>query len=301
MGSGRQGVGRQARLTDMHRGYASLRAGQVHYVEAGAGAPLLLLHSAPRSSRAFQRLQPRLAPRFRTIAADLPGFGQSDPLGGEVTMEALGNAMVEFLDALGIARAHVFGFHTGNKVAAAMAANHPQRLDRLILCGQIHSIIPDAAVRNDAIRHIVDKYFYEYPASPNGDAHLRRWLADWTDVTAFALPKTLLAKPVVTPEDIDWQKVRVLDHVQALASVQATYAANFVFDFGGAIRRITARTLFLELAMPDEEHYGGQLEALCRLVAHARGATIRNAGAVALESHSEELAGHIIDFLAGAA
>ena len=127
---------------NMRRAYATLRSGaQVHYVEAGQGAPLLLLHSAPRSSRAYRFLLPLLAPHFRCIAPDLPGFGQSDPLPGAVTMEALGDAMVEFLGGLEIARAHVFGYHTGNKVAAAMAAAHAGNVERVILCGQIHSII----------------------------------------------------------------------------------------------------------------------------------------------------------------
>lgn len=279
------------------RGYASLKSGQVHYAEAGEGAPLLLLHSVPRSSRAFRLLQPRLSQHWRTIAPDLPGFGQSDPLDGEVTMERLADAMAGFLDALGIAKAHVFGFHTGNKVAGALAANHPQRLERLILCGQIHSIIPDAAARNAAIRHIVDKYFTQYPASPNGDEHLRRWLADWADVNAFALPRSLYAKKPLTAQDIADLKVRALDHVQALSSVQAAYGANFSFDFGAALRRIQAPTLVLELVMPDEEHYGRQLEALCKLIGNARGATLENAAGAALETHAEELARHIDGFL----
>ena len=89
----------------MKRAYADLEHGQVHYVEAGKGAPLLLLHSAPRSSRAYRFLVPLLAPHFRCIAPDLPGFGQSDPLAGKVTMEALAGVMVEFLAAIGIPRA----------------------------------------------------------------------------------------------------------------------------------------------------------------------------------------------------
>ncbi len=282
----------------MKRGYATLKSGrQVHYAEAGEGTPLLLLHSAPRSSRAYRLLLPLLAPRFRAIAPDLPGFGQSDPLGSEVTMEALADAMGDFLRALGIAKAHVFGYHTGNKVAAALAANHASQVDRLILCGQIHSIIPDTAKRNDAIRHIVDKYFTQFPASPNGEEHLRRWLADWNDVTGFALPRELFSRKTLTPQDVDALKIRVLDHLQALSSVQATYGANFSFDFAAALKRIAAKTLVLELVMPDEEHYGRQLEALCEIIKGSRGATMMNAGKVVLESHTEELAGHILDFL----
>jgi pimeloyl-ACP methyl ester carboxylesterase len=279
----------------MKKAYASIKSGQVHYVESGQGAPLLLLHSAPRSSRAYRFLLPLLAPHFRCIAPDLPGFGQSDPLGGKVTMEALGAAMVEFLGAIGIAKAHVFGYHTGNKVAAAMAADHPKVVDRVILCGQIHSIIPDKDARNDAIRHIVDKYFTQYPDL------LRRWSADWQDVSAFALPKIIYAKEKTTGEDIAELKIRVLDHVQALSAIEATYGANFEFDFGGAISRIAARSLLLELVMPDEERYGRQLEAVVKLMKNGRGETIQNAGRVALESHANELAGALITFLNEAA
>ena len=281
----------------MKRAYASLKTGQVHYVEAGKGASLLLLHSAPRSSRAYRVLLPLLAPHFRCVAPDLPGFGQSDPLGGKVTMEALGEAMVEFLGALGIGKAHVFGYHTGNKVAAAMAADYPTHVDRAVLCGQIHSIIPDKDARNDAIRHIVDKYFAEYPSSPAGEQLLRRWQADWSDVTGFAQPRSLFSKKRITEADIEDLKIRVLDHVQALSAIQATYGANFDYDFGGALGRIAARTLLLELVMPDEEHLGRQLDAVCKLLKKGGGETIQNAGRVAIESHASEIARSLVTFL----
>lgn len=283
----------------MRRGYATLRSGaQVHYVEAGHGAPLLLLHSAPRSARAYRFLLPVLAPHFRCIAPDLPGFGQSDPLPGAVTMEALADAMVDMLASLGIARAHVFGYHTGNKVAAALAAGHGANVQGVILCGQIHSIIPDKEARNAAIHHIVDKYFTRFPGSAGGEEHLRRWCADWSDVTGFGMPRALFAKPVVTAEDIAELRIRVLDHVQATAALAATYGANFEFDFAQAVRQSMAPTLVLELVMADEEHYGRQLDALKALNPRVEGATVLNAGRVALESHTDELARYITRFLA---
>ena len=275
----------------MKRAYANLKHGQIHYVEAGKGAPLLLLHSAPRSSRAYRFLMPHLVPHFRCIAPDLPGFGESDPLGGKVTMEALGEAMVAFLEALGIAKAHVFGYHTGNKVAAAMAAGHPGLVDGVVLCGQIHSIIPDRDARNAAIRHIVDKYFTEYPDP------LRRWCANWQDVTAFALPKEIFTKEKVAVEDVEDLKIRVLDHVQALSAIEATYGANFDYDFGAALGRIGAKTLLLELVMPHEEHLGRQLDAVCRHLKNGRGETILNAGGVAIESHAAQIARSVTQFL----
>ncbi len=284
----------------MRRAYSSIPSGQVHYIEAGQGAPLLLLHSAPRSSRAFRFLIPQLAQHFRCIAIDLPGFGESDSLKGKITMESLGDAMIEFLASLSITKAHVFGYHTGNKVAAAMAANHPHSIDRVILCGQIHSIIPDKVGRNDAIRHIVDKYFTRYPSSSAGEEHLRRWVADWSDITGLGMPRSIFSKPNVTAQDIDELKIRVLDHVQALSAIEMTYGANFEFDFTECLKRITNPTLILELVMEDEEHYGRQIDALCQLNTNIRGATILHAGRVALESHTNELATHIKQFIAAA-
>lgn len=284
--------------TEPRRRYADLSYGQLHYVDAGRGEPLLLLHSAPRSSRAYRFLQPRLAERYRVIAPDLPGFGASDALPGSPTMEAFGTAMVALLDALELPRAHVFGYHTGNKVAAALAAEHGSHVDRLVLCGQIHSIIPDKQARDDAIRAIVAKYFIDYPASRAGDEHLRRWLADFRDVTDFALPRSIFEKTPITAADIDELKIRVLDHLQALGAVRATYAANFDFDLAAALQRIHAKTLFIELVMPDEVHYGRQLEALCALVPGSRGTTLEGAGRVAVESHAAQLARILFDFLA---
>lgn len=275
----------------MKRAYADLKHGQVHYVEAGTGAPLLLMHSAPRSSRAYRVLIPQLARHFRCVAPDLPGFGQSDPLAGRVSMEALGATMVEFLGAIGLRKAHVFGYHTGNKVAAAMAAGHPDAVDRVVLCGQIHSIIPDRDARNAAIHHIVAKYFTKYPDP------LRRWCSNWQDVAAFALPKEVFTKEKVTEEDIADLKIRVLDHVQGLSAIEATYGANFDYDFGGALTRIAAKTLLLELVMPDEEHLGRQLDAVCRLLKRGRGETIQNAGRVAIESHAAEITASLVTFL----
>jgi pimeloyl-ACP methyl ester carboxylesterase len=278
------------------RGYAGPPGAQLHYAESGSGPALLLLHSAPRSLRSFRKMLPLLAEHFRAIAVDLPGFGQSDPLPGPVTMEAIAQSMGQLLDALDIDRVHLFGYHTGNKVAAALAADDASRIDRLILCGQIHSIIPEKAKRDEAIRQIVQKYFERFPDSSDGDGLLRRWQADWSDLTGFAQPRQLFSQRSIRFEDIEALRVRVTDHLQALDHVADTYQANFAFDFEAALRRITVPALVVELVMPDEEHYGRQLTKVCALLANGQGSTIMNAGKVALESHAAELTDQILRF-----
>jgi pimeloyl-ACP methyl ester carboxylesterase len=54
--------------------------GQIHYVRAGEGKPLVMLSASGRSSRMFAQVMPLLAPEFAVYALDTPGFGNSDPL-----------------------------------------------------------------------------------------------------------------------------------------------------------------------------------------------------------------------------
>ena len=62
--------------------YAEAAGLRVHYLEAGAGEPLLLLHGWPTSSHLWRNVIPRLAERRRVIAPDLPGFGRSEKPAG---------------------------------------------------------------------------------------------------------------------------------------------------------------------------------------------------------------------------
>lgn len=129
----------------------------------GGGAPLLLLHATPQSHRQFAALLPLLARRYRCLAPDTLGFGDSGPSPEPVTMETLADSMVALLDACGVDRAHVYGFHTGNKIAAALAARHPVRIEKVILAGQTHSLIDDKAARDAAIRPFAEKFLGPTP------------------------------------------------------------------------------------------------------------------------------------------
>ena len=123
----------------MKRGYADTPQGQMHYYEQGSGEPLLLLH-ATGSSRNLMKLLPLVGREYRAIAIDSLGEGNSDPLPPGAQIRDLARSYVDFMDAMGLARAHVFGLHTGNKVGTELGAEWPTRVDGLILCGQTHSM-----------------------------------------------------------------------------------------------------------------------------------------------------------------
>ena len=119
----------------IHKAYADLPHGQVHYAECGPReAPaVLLLHQTPRSWAEYRAVLPLLGARYRTIAMDTVGFGESDALPGVPSIETWAAVAVQLLDALEIDRCHVVGHHTGGVIAVELAARHGARVASLVL------------------------------------------------------------------------------------------------------------------------------------------------------------------------
>lgn len=122
-------------MPPIRRAFADLSVGQVHYAHCGdAERPaVLLLHQTPRSWAEYRAVLPLLGLRYRAIAMDTVGFGDSCAPPGPPSIEAWAAVAVELLDALGIARAHVVGHHTGGVIAVELAAAHAARVGRLVL------------------------------------------------------------------------------------------------------------------------------------------------------------------------
>ena len=110
---------------------------EVFYREAGpADAPvLLLLHGFPSASHMFRDLIPLLADRYRVIAPDLPGFGQTKaPPRGEFTysFDALAEVMNGFVDAIGLHRFALYIFDYGAPTGLRLATRHPERITAIV-------------------------------------------------------------------------------------------------------------------------------------------------------------------------
>jgi len=102
-----------------------LRAAGLAYHSVGQGPTVVLIHGLGSSRAAFNPVVDDLARDHRVIAIDLPGHGDSDPLivGEPLTPRAQAFAVGEFLDALGLDRAHVVGNSMGGWVALELAAD----------------------------------------------------------------------------------------------------------------------------------------------------------------------------------
>lgn len=106
---------------------------EIFYREAGpTDAPvILLLHGFPTASHMFRDLIPLLADRFRLIAPDLPGFGQtrSPPRGAfEYSFNSLADVMERFTVAMSLDRYALYIFDYGAPVGLRMATRHPDRV-----------------------------------------------------------------------------------------------------------------------------------------------------------------------------
>src|SRR6516162_1587450 len=110
---------------------------KVFYREAGrADAPvLLLLHGFPSAGHMFRELIPALADRFRLIAPDLPGFGQSDMPSCEkfaYTFAGLAKVMERFTEVIGLSRFAIYVFDYGAPTGFRIAVKHPERITAMI-------------------------------------------------------------------------------------------------------------------------------------------------------------------------
>jgi pimeloyl-ACP methyl ester carboxylesterase len=108
--------------------------GRVSTFEAGNGEPIVLLHGLGATKAEFLPTVAALAPGFRTIAIDLPGFGDSDkPFPAAYDARFFSRWVAALMDALELDRTHLLGHSMGGRVALEVAMRHPDRIDRLVL------------------------------------------------------------------------------------------------------------------------------------------------------------------------
>jgi pimeloyl-ACP methyl ester carboxylesterase len=109
-------------------------AGGLSTIEAGTGEPVLMLHGLGATKASFLPTLDALAPSYRAIGVDLPGFGDSDkPLFGAYDPRFFARGMIALLDALKLDSAHIVGNSMGGRVALELGLSHPERVRRLVL------------------------------------------------------------------------------------------------------------------------------------------------------------------------
>lgn len=121
--------------TEIRDREVDLNGSRVHYLTAGDGPHLVLLHGLGDSAHDWQWVMPTLARRFHVLAPDFPGFGASDRPRAAYSPAFFGEFVAGFLDALQVAGAIVVGNSLGGLAALRFALAEPGRVPALVLVG----------------------------------------------------------------------------------------------------------------------------------------------------------------------
>lgn len=207
----------------VRRAYADVAGIQLHYRSAGAShlPALLLLHQSPSSSAMYLSLMQRLCDRFRCIAPDTPGFGNSDPLpGGGAEIADYARVMHALVEALDIAPCYLFGHHTGAAIAVQLAHDYPATARAIALSGP--------TLLNEEQKRTLPGLASPVPLCEDGSHLLAMW-------------QRMRAKDPAAPLALSQRELQ-----SAFASgdaYQASYRAVTRQDFAGQLAAITCPVL----------------------------------------------------------
>ncbi len=105
----------------------------VHYLTAGAGDPVVLLHGIPQTSHEWRDVIPFLASKYSIIAPDLRGLGDSSRPAGGYDKKTVANDVWRLLRHLKVDKFFLVGHDWGGPTAFALAAHHPEAVRRLAI------------------------------------------------------------------------------------------------------------------------------------------------------------------------
>lgn len=275
---------------------ATVGGGRMHWVMAGRGEPLMLLHGWPETSHTWRKVIPLLAPHYLVIAPDLPGCGDSEPHPEGGRKRALAQRTRALVEHLGLGRICLVGHDKGMATAYAYAAQFRQEVRRLVLM--------DADLSAFGLEEKLDM------RSPDAEWHLGFHLAP------AGIPEVLVAgrereylgwfwrRLAYDPEAIEPEAVA---HYVAAYSRPGAFAASLglyrsVFQDGEDNAAWGQEKLGMPvLAVGGAASQAGNVERTVRRVAtDVRGVVIERAGHWIAEEQPEALTRELLAFFGSA-
>jgi len=223
----------------------------LHYETHGSGPPLLLVPGLGGVATFWQRHVPALARDFTVVLHDHRGCGRSGPSDVAYSVGQMADDVLQLMDALGIARAHLVGHSTGGAIGQTIALDAPERIDRLVLSatwtradGYFRRLF---ATRAQGMERLGRGYYGQL-------GNLVLYPPWWLSRHAEELEAAQAASPVPPTED------RI---------VLARIAAILAFDRSGEVEGIRHRTL-VSAARDDAVTPSYYSEELARRIPGAR-------------------------------
>ena len=265
-----------------------LQAGGVklHYLELGAGDPLICLHGAGPGASAWSNFRHNagaFAERYRTFLVDLPQYGQSEKVvieGGRLTFTA--GILEAFMEAVGLARANFVGNSMGGQVCLKLALDAPQRVGRIVVLGASpisFSVLTPMPV--EGVRQI--QRYYRPPEGP-------------TRAKMRALMETLVFDPALITDDMVEERYAASIDPESVALFTKKPPQNE--DLFADLGKIGAPTL---IVWGQDDRFGALEVGLLMLkrLQHARMVVFPRCGHWAHVERVQEFNHLVLDFLSG--
>ncbi len=267
---------------DVPGAFIDIDGRRVHYVEAGAGEPVLLIHGWNGSTFDMRYAIAELAQRYRVIALDLLGYGFSArPADGDYSVGGQADFVRQVMDRIGVPRAAVLGHSMGGAIAMQFALRYPERVERLVL-------VSSATVRE--MFRTRNLGLLVRPLLP-----LVTFLFLREGVVRRGLRSAVHDPALLTPEMVEghFRPLRVSGHMRAASKQLSDRRRDRPFD----AREIRQPTLILWGEHDRVVPLSTGLE-LAEQVPNAQLAIIRGAGHLPLEEQPEECNRLLLAFLA---
>ena len=265
-----------------------LPAGRVFVHRSGEGPPLVLIHGYLVSHYYFKPVIAELGKRFEVIAIDLPGHGESDrpsPDRFGYDLPALADVVAATLDALGIAKARVWGHSMGGAVALTVAARHPDKVERLLVEDAAFYPLPLPLTGKLVLTPLIGRFIFM-------NLYSRREFAGF-ERTAYSDPSLFSEEAV----DYYWER---FNRAGGRAALYATFKHVIASpdDRGGDLVRIKAPTLIV-WGEDDRIVPVAHGERLAKEIANAKFTVIKACGHVPHEEGVVALLAAAVPFLVG--
>ncbi len=228
------------------RHFVTVDGRQVHYRRVGEGPPVIVIHESPMTGQMMMAFAKDLASfRFCCIVLDTPGYGLSEPMpptttggayGPKITIADYADGIARTAAALGLARPHVYGSHTGAVMALEVGCLHPERVGSIIVDG-----IP--TFNRQEVIDQSKKWLVTYPPRTDGTHLLALWSRHRDHRMFYPFYRLLGAERMELdlPEP-RYLHDRVVDWLHAGTDYTASYNAVYVYDWHQRLRELSART-----------------------------------------------------------
>jgi pimeloyl-ACP methyl ester carboxylesterase len=268
---------------------------RMHYVIAGSGYPLVLLHGWPQSCYEWRKIVPSLAERFTAITPDLRGLGNSDrPMTG-YDKRTLASDVYALMQSLGVRKIGLVGHDWGGAVAYYLAYDHPELVERLMILDSV----PGLGRSGDKIDREIAKrlwhvFFHagipdlaEQLISANLEAYLRH----------FYTSTVYNYSPAVFTNDDIAEYVRAYSAPGAVRAGLQYYRTALQEDLDNL--KTCTRKLALPLAAWGGEAFSGDIVPIWQTVAdNVQGGVVKECGHFIAEEKPEFTIQQILEFFA---